>query len=183
MTLAFFRSAWAMAKLVPWWIYALLAAVVYHYAALNLAVHSANVACDKRWTEKIEAQRVAYEKQITDIKAVQQQVITKTITVYRDRIVVQKEKDDAIQKDIQADIAAHALDSPLLAGWVRRDLDAAATGDVPDDSQGTPRPADPVEVAAIVQTAADNYTTCRADQQRLIALQSLVSQLQGENHE
>lgn len=174
--LAFLKSAWGFAKLVPWWVYALIVAVGYHLISLNLAVHSANVACDKKWTVKIAEQKAAYDKQINTLKTKQQEVVTKTVIQYRDRVKIIKEKGDDIVKEIEVLVP---LNSPLLSGGVRVAHDSAASGDMPNDPVGAAGAAAPVEAATLLSGVAQNYTDCRAEYQKLVSLQTLVKSLEG----
>jgi hypothetical protein len=113
---------------------------------------------------------------IASLKEKQQQVVTRTVIEYRDRVKVVKEKGDEVIKEIQVLVP---LDSPLLAGGVRVAHDAAARGRLPDDPEGTARAASPVETLTVLSTVAENYGTCRAEYEKLVALQTLVSSLEG----
>lgn len=173
------RAAWNLlptrVKLVIGCIAALVALVVLHLWDVRERVRVAEAACDQRWIDKLAAQRDAYDKQVKALQEKQQAVVTKEIVVYRDRIKIVKEKNDEIQQEIES----HVLDSPLLAGWVRFDHDAAARGDLSGDPGGTSDSAKPVEAVALLSTVAENYGACRAEYQKLVSLQNLVTSLQG----
>lgn len=172
-------AAWALlphrVKLVIGCVAALAALVVLHFWDEREKVNAAIAACDARHAAEIAAQRAAYELQVTAIRTKQQEVVTRTVIEYRDRIKIVKEKDDAIQQEIES----HVLDSPLLAGWVRFDHDAAARGDLSGDPRGAPDSAPPVEAGALLSTVAENYGTCRAEFEKLVSLQNLVKSLEG----
>lgn len=161
---------------VPWPVYAMTALVLVHLALVHLRVTQAIDETNATWTAKLAAEKAAYEKQVTELKAKQQQVVTRTVIEYRDRIKIVKEKGDEIVREVQVLVPA---DSPLLAGGVRVAHDAAASGHLPDDPAGAAAAAESVEAAALLTTVAENYQSCRADAERLIALQGLVSSLEG----
>ena len=175
MTLAALRTAWAFLQKVPVWVYLVIVAVVYHVAAIHIAENRGRDEADAKWTKVIAEQKAAYDMQVAALKARQQDVITKTVVEYRDRVKVIKEKGDEIVKQVPVYVP---MDSPLLAGGVRVIHDAAASGDMPDDPVRAIAAADPVETSTLLSTVAANYETCRADQERLSALQKLVSSLQ-----
>lgn len=157
----------------------LVVAALVASSVFAAAVHERNIGWNERDLQarnEAEAARVEYAKQVTAIQARQQEVITKTVTVYRDKIVLQKEKDDAIQKDIES----HVLDSPLLAGWVRYDHDAAAVGDLSGNPLGAVGSAPPVETNSLLSAVAENYSSCRAEYEKLIALQTIVKSLESK---
>lgn len=54
MTFALLRSLWGFLKLVPWWVYVVLVAVVYHLSAVHIAENRGRDEANAKW-EKIEA--------------------------------------------------------------------------------------------------------------------------------
>lgn len=161
-------------RLVPWWVYAAIALVVAFFGWLTVHDHDLKAACDAGWQKKLMVEREAYANALVELKAKQQEVVTKTVIEYRDRVKVVKEKGNDIVHEVQVLVP---MDSPLLAGGVRVAHDAAAGGELPADPEGAARAAAPVETAALLTTVAENYTTCREDGERLKALQTLVSRL------
>jgi hypothetical protein len=174
MILAALRSLWSFAKLIPWWAYAAVALIGYHFAAIQVAEHQATEAANAKWEKEIAAQKATYDAQVKALQAKQQDVITKTVVEYRDRVKVVKEKGDEIVKQVPVYVP---MGSPLLSSGVRVFHDAAASGDVPDDPVRAIAAADPVETSTLLSTVSTNYTACRADQERLTALQKIVSVL------
>lgn len=175
MILAALKSLWAFAKLIPWQLYA-LAVLVFAFYGYGLYEHHQGVTeTEAKYEAQIAKEKVSYAKQVAAIQAKQQEVITKTVIEYRDRIKVVKEKGDAIVKEIPVLVP---LDSPLLSGGVRVAHDSAARGDLPDDPLGAAAAANPVTTTTLMATVAENYASCRADQERLRSLQTLVSSLE-----
>lgn len=174
MTRAFFRAAWAAMKLVPWWVYAIAALAFSFYSYGLYEHHQGAKETTAKYEKQLAAEREAYAKEVAELRAKQQTVITQTVIEYRDRVKVIKEKGDEIVKEVPIYVP---LDSPLLASGVRVFHDSAATGDVPDDPGRALAAADPVTTASLMETVATNYTACRTDQERLASLQHLVSVL------
>lgn len=175
MILAALRSLWSFAKLIPWWAYAAVALIGYHFAAIQVAQHQATEAANAKWEKEIATQKATYDAQVKALQAKQQDVITKTVVEYRDRVKVVKEKGDEIVKQVPVYVP---MGSPLLSSGVRVFHDAAASGVLPDDPPGDARTADPVETATLLSTVAGNYESCRETSARLVALQKLVSSLE-----
>ncbi len=138
------------------------------------AVHERNVGWNERDLQAVN-EAIAIRKEVTSIKAKQQEVITKVVTVYRDRIQIVKEKGDEIIKELPVLIP---LGSPLLSGGVRVIHDAAALGNLPDDPEGAASAASPVETATLLSTVTENYRTCSVNAEQLIALQTIVKSLE-----
>lgn len=156
----------------------LVIAALVASAVFTAAVHERNVGWNERDLQakaELLAMQANYNKQVAAIQAKQQEVITKTVTVYRDRIQVVKEKADAIVAEIPEILP---LTSTLLSGGVRVIHDAAALGNLPDDPQGAARSAAPVETFALLTTVAENYAACTVNAERLKALQTIVSSLE-----
>lgn len=128
------------------------------------------------WDKERKVMRAALDAE----KLRQQQVVTRTVIEYRDRIQVVKEQADAIVKEVPILIPAAGCQ---LTGAFRVLHDAAAGGELPKDPGGAAAAADPVEVPAAAETIFGNYAACRADQARLSALQQLVTQFQPSEKE
>lgn len=174
MILLFLKSAWGVLKLIPWQVYAVIAAGIAIYG-YGLNEHHLGYKEAKAEDAKVaEAVKAKYDIEVAAIKAKQQEVITHEVIVYRDRVKIVKEKGDEIIKEVQVLVP---LNSPLLAGGVRVAHDAAALGNLPDDPEGAARTAAPIETAALLTTVAENYQSCSAEREKLIALQTIVSKL------
>lgn len=166
----------ALIRLVPGQVWAILggitALVAIHFGLVWRAVD----AKDTEWRLKVAKEQAAYKQQIADLENRQQQVVTKTITEYRDRVKIVKERDNAIITEIPK---LAPKDAPLmLSGWMRVAHDAAATGNMPTDTERAVAAARPVEDVTLATTTAENYAACRWEYQKLIALQSIVSSLE-----
>jgi len=171
--IVFLKAAWAVAKLIPWQVYAVVVAAIWVY---GYGVHEHTLGYNEAKGEdaKAQAEQMAfYQKRVAEIQAKQQEVIIKTVTVYRDRIKIVKEKGDEVIREIPVIVG----DAPVLSGGVRVAHDAAALGHLPDDPEGAARAAAPVETTTLLRTVAENYESCEATRQQLISLQSLVSTL------
>lgn len=175
----FFRSAWGFAKLIPWPVYAVAALVALHFWLVHVRVKQAVEETNAGWVAKLASERAAYDKALAALREKQQEVVTRTVIEYRDRIKIVKERADAIVAEIPEVLPVG--DSPLLSGGVRVIHDAAAVGNLPNDPVGAAATAAPVETAALLTTVAENYRECSVTSERLIALQKLVKSLEGVN--
>lgn len=174
MTVAILRGLWRFAKMIPWQVYAVIAVSIALLSFGKYEHHQGYEQAVAAYEAKLLAEREAYAKQVRELQAKQQQIITKTVIEYRDRVQVVKEKGDEIVRYVDRLVP---MDSPLLAGGVRVIHDAAATGHMPDDPERAAAAAAPVEAATLSTTVAENYTTCRATAEQLVALQTIVNQL------
>jgi len=52
---------WNFLKSLPWWIYALVAAVLYHVAAIHIAASRATDECNAKWEVKVAQQQKAQD--------------------------------------------------------------------------------------------------------------------------
>jgi hypothetical protein len=177
MTIAIFRSIWGFLKLIPWQVWAILALGIALLSFGKYEHHKGYSQAAAEYEAKILAEREAYAEEVRELQAKQQQVITKTVIEYRDRIKVVKEKSDEVIRYVDRLVP---MDSPLLAGGVRVLHDAAASGVLPDDPEGAARAAAPVEAPALLATVAENYTACHANAEQLVALQTIVKELSHE---
>lgn len=108
----------------------------------------------------------------TELLSEQQKVDTVIETVYVDRIKTVKEKEYVYVKQAADDVPATFQ---LSAGWVYLH-DAAASGmdaDASRSSDATPSGVQDNQGIGIVVT---NYSECRVDRERLIALQDWINQ-------
>jgi hypothetical protein len=165
----------AFFKLIPWWVYALIAVVGYHFAAIHFAIAGQKQEDDARWNKQIAEEQAAYQKQIAELKIKQQTAVTQTVIEYRDRVKVVKEKGDEIIKYVDRVIP---VNTPDLPGGMRLAHDAAARGELPNDSTGAASSAPAVAASTYAETVAANYEICRSNAEELTALQKLVSQLE-----
>lgn len=88
----------------------------------------------------------------------------------KDRVIVQ-----TIIKEVDRYVP---ITDPVLSGGFRLFHDAAATGEVIDDSKRTD--AAPVTSATVARVIADNYASCNYEKQRVILLQDVVRVLNGD---
>lgn len=89
------------------------------------------------------------------------------VTQYVDRVKVIHEKGVTIIKEVPVYVPS---DSCALPGGFRVLHDAAATDSLPDPSRVADAPA--VDAQTATATVVDNYTTCNAIREQLIALQT-----------
>ncbi len=174
MILALLRSLWAFAKLIPWQFYVFAGLVFAFYAYGLYEHHQGAEETALKYDKQIAEERAAYEKQVAALKAKQQEVITKTVVEYRDRIKVEKVKGDEIVKEIPVLVQSDCK----LSGGMRVAHDSAASGHMPDDPIGAAATAAPVEASTLAATVAENYAACRQNAAQLVALQKLVSSLE-----
>ena len=121
-----------------------------------------------QWDAKIKAA----EQQVLQEEKRQQKAATKIVT----NVVANAAKERVIYRDIIKEIPHYApTDLPVLPGSFRVLHDAAARG------SALPEPGDPSRADAatvkpqdLAVTVTDNYASCRADQERLRALQEVV---------
>lgn len=137
-------------------------------------VHRAVGENDEKWEGRLAEERAGWALRKAALEKKQGEVVTKTIIQYRDRVRVEKEKADEVEKLVpKADTGLDAILSP----WMRVHHDAAATGNVPGDPEGAIRAAKGIDAVTYAATLGDNYKACRAEYEKLIALQNLVSGL------
>lgn len=174
MILAALRSLWGFLKLIPWQLYAVIALVLGFYGYGVYRHHQGYQDASRVYEQRIAAERAAYDKQVAELKAKQQDVIIKTVVEYRDRIKVEKVKGDEIIKEVPVLVQSECK----LSGGMRVVHDAAALGRMPDDPQGAARAAPPVDPTTLATTVATNYASCRQNATQLVALQKIVSSLE-----
>lgn len=166
---------WAALKLVPGWVWVALAAAGLLTGSIVYVDHHGYVRGKAEIQGKWDVEHAEMLAAIEKEKARQAEVVTKTVIEYRDRVQVVKEKGDVIEKEVQVLVPVGSCDLP---GGFRVLHDAAAGAiPVPDDPAGAAAAADAVEASAAAATIAENYTSCRADAERLRALQELLKGL------
>lgn len=156
---------------IPWWFY-VGAAILGGLVLIHLWLIDEN---NKGWEKKIEGEQAVYKEKIAKLEAKQAEVVIKTITVYRDRVKVVKEKGDEIIKHVEVLVTGECN----LTGGMRVLHDSAARGHLPDDPAGAASSAAPVDAPTLATTFAKNYAACRAEFVKLESLQKLVTSLQG----
>ena len=119
------------------------------------------------------------QAQLRDARAIADsaKVTTQVVTQYVDRVQVVRQVGTTITKEVPVYVTAKAdAACPVPVGFVRLH-DAAAQGRVPEPAAGDPdAPAPGLVLSAVADTVADNYTTCHANTEQLIALQAWVQQ-------
>lgn len=161
----------ALLRLVPTSVWVGIAAAIAVMAALwavDRNGYSRGAAEVRAQWEMERAEQIA---RIAELEKRNAQVVVKEVIKYRDRVKVVREKAEEVIREIPVLVP---VDIPALPGAVRVLHDAAAGGELPDDPAGAARAAEAVEVPALVETVADNYAACRADAERLVALQNIV---------
>ena len=119
------------------------------------------------------------QAQLRDARAIADsaKITTQVVTQYVDRVRVVREVGTTITKEVPVYVTAKAdAACAVPVGFVRLH-DAAAEGRVPEPAAGDPdAPAPGLALSAVADTVADNYTTCHANAEQLIALQAWVRQ-------
>lgn len=121
------------------------------------------------WDLERERTKIEIEK----LKSRQAQTTERVVTQWKtvDRIV--KEKGDEVVKLVTVYVPGG---NALPSGW-RVYHDAAASGELPESPERAIAAAAPVEAAAAAATVAENYTTCRATREQLLALQKWSTEI------
>lgn len=182
MTLALLSTLWAFVKKVfglfpakDWLIIAALLGIVgYHLYAVHEARVSGREEAQAECAKKTAAAKAAYDLEVKKIQEQQQQVITRTVIEYRDRVQVVKEKGDAIVQEVEKLVPVGTCELP---GGMRVAHDAAASGVLPDDPERAAAAAAPVDPTTYAATVAQNYEVARLNAEQLVALQHLVQSL------
>lgn len=165
---------WAALKLVPGWVWLAIGVAIACMGAIYAIDHNGYTRGAAAVQVKWDTERAAMQTQIAKEKERQAQVVVRTVIEYQDRIKVVKEKGDEIVRQIPVLVPSGGC---LLGGGFRVLHDAAASGELPADPGSAAAAADPVEASAAIETVAENYAACRADQARLTALQQLVKEI------
>ncbi|MGO4704071.1 hypothetical protein [Dyella sp. 2RAB6] len=96
------------------------------------------------------------------------------VTQYVDRVQIVREKGQSILQKVPVYVPASADAACVVpAGFVRLH-DAAAASAMPDRPGAANAQASGVALSAVAGTVVDNYTTCHAIAEQLIALQDWV---------
>lgn len=152
---------WSILKALPWWAWLVAGLLLagYLYGEHKEAQGAAEV--QGRWDDAatIEAQ------QRRDTEAKQNQVTTKTVIEYVDRVQTIKVKGDTIIKEV---VKYVPLDTPDLPPGFRVLHDAAAANELPDAARIAT--AEPVSAQVATETVAGNYTACHVELEKLARL-------------
>jgi hypothetical protein len=167
-------GALALLKLIPTSVWVGLGAFVVASLALFALDHAAYNRGASAVQVKWDVERVQMQAALEREKQRQAQVVEKTVTEYRDRIKVVKEKGDAIVQQVPFIVRGEC---ELPGGW-RVLHDAAAAGDFPEDSERAIAAAKSVDAVTAARTVASNYAIARENSEKLAALQQLLKNLQ-----
>lgn len=162
--------------LLPWWskyaaIAALLAAVWLH------GFVKGGDRVERAW----EAQRVADERVYTDGVVRAAKVADRVVYQYIDRYRTVVERGKTIVKEVPKYVTVEAASRCVVPnGFVW--LHDAATGQavLPATPERADDPATGVDLATVATTVGENYTTCSATREQLIALQAWAASLPSE---
>ena len=124
---------------------------------------------EARFKAGAAATEAGYAARIAAIVPKQQAISERVVTKYVDRVQTVYKTGATITKEIPVYVP---VDSCPLPGGFRVLHDAAARGEIPDPA-GIAHAA-PVDARDLAGTIVDNYTSCHADAERLIALQAWV---------
>ena len=166
------KRAFALARLVPWQVYAGLALVVAFWLHGNAEFRRGIREADERHRIADEAARKEQSAQAAKVAEKQAEVTTKVVTEYVDRVKVVREKAREIVKEVPVYVPADSC--PLPSGF--RVLHDAAAGLSPIPNPAARTDAAPVPAQAVAATVADNYGACRETAEQLRGLQAWVSQ-------
>lgn len=164
---AFVAAAWTFLRAVPWqaWAAIAVAAGVWYYGHTRFEAGEAEAQAKCAVVEKARLAKIA------ELEARSAKVVVREVVVYRDVVKTIKGETRDIIREIP--VLVHA--PCAWPGSIRVLHDAAAAGQLPGDPAGASAAADPVEASALVETVAENYGFCRADQARLLALQNILA--------
>ena len=130
---------------------------------------------ESKWEKKIADQRV----QIEQLQTKSEQVTTKTITQYVDRVRIVKEKGDTIIKEVPRYVSKESDDKCVIATGFVRIHDAAAKNQIPE-STGTSNESDSgIKLSTVSETVATNYNKCHEVMTQLTSLQQWIKDQQA----
>ncbi len=166
------KRAFALARLIPWQVYAGLALVVAFWLHGNAQYRAGVRESDERHRIADEAANARLAEQAAALATRQQDVTERVVTQYVDRVRTVREKAREIVKEVPVYVPADSC--PLPSGF--RLLHDAAAGLSPIPNPAARTDAAPVPAQAVAATVADNYGTCRETAEQLTALQAWVIQ-------
>ena len=166
------KRAFALARLVPWQVYAGLALVVAFWLHGNAEFRRGIREADERHRIADEAAREEQAAQAAKVAEKQAEVTTKVVTEYVDRVKVVRERAREVVKEVPIYVPADSC--PLPSGF--RVLHDAAAGLPPIPNPSARTDAAPVPAQAVAATVADNYGACRETAEQLRGLQAWVAQ-------
>jgi hypothetical protein len=127
---------------------------------------------------QFDAYKNAQAKALSDAQAKAAVITTQVVTKYVDRVVQVKGDTQTIIKRIPANVTPKADSQCIITTGFVSVHDAAATGEVqlstaPSVSVDSPSP---LKLSDVGRVVAGNYGTCRAEYEKLTALQDWVLQ-------
>ena len=167
------KRAFALARAVPWQVYAGFALVVAFWLHGNAQYRAGVRESDERHRIADEAANARLAEQAAALATRQQDVTERVVTQYVDRVRTVREKAREIVKEVPVYVPADSC--PLPSGF-RLLHDAAALGVPPVPDAAARADAAPVPAQTAAATVADNYGTCRETAEQLRGLQAWVSQ-------
>lgn len=170
------KRAFALAKLIPWQVYAGLALVVAFWLYGNAEFRRGTREADERHRIADEAANARLAEQAAALATRQQAVTERVVTQYVDRVRTVREKAREIVKEVPIYVPADSC--PLPAGF-RVLHDAAAFGVPPVPDAAARADAAPVPAQTVAATVADNYGACRETAEQLKGLQAWLIQQQA----
>ena len=166
------KRAFALARLIPWQVYAGLALVAAFWLHGNAQYRAGVRESDERHRIADEAARTKQAEQAAKVVTQQAAVTERVVTQYVDRVRTVREKAREIVKEVPVYVPADSC--PLPSGF--RLLHDAAAGLSPIPNPAARTDAAPVPAQAVAATVADNYGACRETAEQLRGLQAWVSQ-------
>lgn len=130
---------------------------------------------ENKWEKKIADQRV----QIEQLQTKSEQVTTKTITQYVDRVRIVKEKGDTIIKEVPIYVSKESDAKCVIPADFVLIHDSAAKNQVPE-STGTSNENDSgIKLSTVAETVATNYNKCHEVMTQLTSLQQWIRDQQS----
>lgn len=166
------KRTFALARLVPWQVYAGLALILLFWLHGNAQYRAGVRESDERHRIADEAARTKQAEQAAKVVTQQAAVTERVVTQYVDRVRTVREKAREIVKEVPVYVPADSC--PMPAGF--RLLHDAAAGLPPIPNPAARTDAAPVPAQTVAATVADNYGACRETAEQLRGLQAWVSQ-------
>ena len=127
---------------------------------------------------RVQAAQVERDTAREEARQARQNV--RVVTQYVDRVQTVHVQGKTITKEIPVHVTPKADAACVVPVGFVRIHDAAAANTAPQPAAGDPdAPAPGLALSAVAETVADNYTTCHATAEQLIALQAYLRELQG----
>ena len=160
-------------RIIPSWAYGAIAVIALCVGIEIHGQHRGAARIQSLWDKDV----AAAEAQAETLRILKQASIDKSATKYE----VKQAKQQVIVKTIIKEVDRYVPSTlPMLPGSFRLYYDAAVAGkDIDDSGLSNAAPVAPKDVG---RNAAENYATCRDDQDRLSALQDIIRTLTGESN-